>query len=369
MTIGRWNSPWSLEKARQQAKVILYQSHVGIDAGKEKERSRLRGTTLSEMLDEYLLHVKRKKKLATYQNYEQAIRLRIKPRLGSKIVRELTEADIEDLHSHLCKMPRMANLTVAVLSAALTWGKRKGYADTGRAICIGVERYREVERKRYLTSDEARRLGEVMQKSEAEGLESTHSIALLWLIVFTGARRDEIRTLKWSYVDQERRCLRLPDSKTGPKTIVLNSFAWKILSNVPRVGQNPYVFVGVKDNQPLNNIYKPWHRIRKEAGLGDVRIHDLRHTFGLKAVDAGGATRVIMELLGHKTESMSRRYTHVSDARTLELSEATGRLIATTMLPKSVDSFRARLRRRRLRVRREGGTGGNGLIPIEAGTT
>ncbi len=115
---------------------------------------------------------------------------------------------------------------------------------------------------------------------------------------------------------------------------------------------NPYVFVGMKDDQPLNNIYKPWHRIRKEAGIEDVRIHDLRHTFGHKAVDAGGTTRVIMELLGHKTEAVSRKYTHVSDARTLELSEATGRLIAATMIPDAEPSFTTLLKRRPLRLRR-----------------
>lgn len=352
MTIGRWNSPWTLEKARQQAEVVLYQRHLGIDAGKEKEKDRVRGKTLSEMLDEYLVHVKKKKKEATYISYEHCIRLKIKPRLGSKIVRELTEADVEDFHGYWSKQPRVANLTVAVLSAALSWGKRKGYTEAGRAICIGVERYREVERKRYLTSEEAKRLGEVLRRFETEGQESMHAVALLWLIIFTGARRDEIRTLKWSYVDRERRVLMLPDSKTGAKTIVLNSFAWKALSKVERIGTNPYVFVGLKKDQPLNNIYKPWHRIRREAGLEDVRIHDLRHTFGHKAVDAGGTTRVIMELLGHKTEAVSRKYTHVSDERTLELAEATGRLIAATMMPEPQGRSRALFKRRPLVLRR-----------------
>ena len=180
-----------------------------------------------------------------------------------------------------------------------------------------------------------------------DGSEPPHVIAALWLIIVTGARRNEVLTLKWCSVDLERRALKLPDSKTGPKTILLNIYAIDVLKGVPKVKGNPFVFVGQVAGQHLVNIAKPWKRIRDLADLPGLRLHDLRHSFGNRAIDAGGSTRVLGVPLGHNDEDTTQRYAHVSDSRALHLVDETGRLIAESM-----DLARPKRKLRFRRIRR-----------------
>ena len=77
---------------------------------------------------------------------------------------------------------------------------------------------------------------------------------------------------------------RLCDAKTGAKTIPLNGPALEVLANTARVEGNPYVIVGTGEGAHLTDLQKPWRRVRKAAGLEDVRIHDLRHTFASERV-------------------------------------------------------------------------------------
>jgi len=108
-------------------------------------------------------------------------------------------------------------------------------------------------------------------------------------LLFTGARLSEILTLKWAFVDFERSLLLLPDSKTGQKIVRLNQHAAAVLHKLPRIADNPYVIAGRRAGSHLINLQKPWRRIRALAGLDDVRIHDLRHSFA--SVAAASAHR------------------------------------------------------------------------------
>ncbi len=136
--------------------------------------------------------------------------------------------------------------------------------------------------------------------------------AAVRLLLFTGARLSEILTLRWSEVDFDNGLLRLPDSKTGAKTIYLPPPAIEVLRTLPRIDGDPHVICGAKSGAHLVNLEKPWRQVRKAADLGDVRLHDLRHTFASVAARNGLSLPVIGALLGHSQPATTARYAHPS---------------------------------------------------------
>ena len=156
------------------------------------------------------------------------------------------------------------------------------------------------------------RLGDVLKQCEHEGLEPQSAINLIRLLVFTGCRLSEIQTLKWDYVDLENGVLRLPDSKTGVKTVHLGPPALKVLIGIERLDDNPWVIPGKYANTHLQEPQRPWRRIRARAGLDDVRIHDLRHTFASVAVSSGQGLPMIGQMLGHTQVQTTARYAHLA---------------------------------------------------------
>jgi integrase len=130
--------------------------------------------------------------------------------------------------------------------------------------------------------------------------------------VFTGARLGEILGLQWSWIDFERGEARLPDSKTGAKTLHLPPPALAVLAELPRIEGNPHVIPGGVAGSALANLQKPWRAIRRAAGLDDVRIHDLRHAFASVAASSGMSLLVIGKMLGHTQAQTTQRYAHLA---------------------------------------------------------
>ena len=135
------------------------------------------------------------------------------------------------------------------------------------------------------------------------------------LLIFTGCRLSEIQTLKWDYIDWHMRTLRLPDSKTGAKVIPVSQHVIDLLLQIRNHHEPPddneYVIYGTLLNAQLNDLQAPWRRIRKVAGLEDVRIHDLRHSFASFAVSSGHSLPMIGKLLGHTQVQTTARYAHL----------------------------------------------------------
>ena len=156
-------------------------------------------------------------------------------------------------------------------------------------------------------------------------------MALIRLLILTGARRGEILSLKWGEVNFERGCLELSDSKTGEKEVFLPPAALQVLHELPRVESNPHVIVGARQGAHLVNIKDPWSIIRSAAGLDDVRLHDLRHSFASVGARGGMSLPVIGALLGHRETSTTARYAHLSDDPLRTAADAIGREIADAM--------------------------------------
>ena len=216
------------------------------------------------------------------------------------------------LHDALRATPAAANAAVDTLSRMINRAEAWGMVPEGGNPCRFVARYKERKCERFLTEAEFRRLGRALRALEAGGRLSAHGAAALRLLMLTGCRRNEIATLRWEDVRLEARELRLPDSKTGPRIVPLSPKAAAVLAALPRVAGNPWVFPGRKPGARLSNLNEHWSRVRTHAGLPDVRLHDLRHSFASRALALGEGLPAIGRLLGHAQAETTARYAHLA---------------------------------------------------------
>ena len=211
------------------------------------------------------------------------------------------------------------------MSKFFNWCEKFGYREEGKNPCRFIEKYKETPRQRFLSTDEQETLARTLSKLESQNRISSYAINAFRLLILTGARLGEIKTLKWDYVDFQQGILKLPDSKTGAKLIYLNDAAKDVLANIIRQTENPYVICGAMPGQHIVNLQKSWRIIRREADMDDVRIHDLRHTFASVAVMEGMSLPVLGALLGHSQPRTTARYAHLAINPLREASNMVGK--------------------------------------------
>jgi integrase len=307
-TIGRHGSPWTPDTARAEARRLSAAVEAGADPMTEKSADRA-APTVSALAERFLTeHAFAKRKPATAAQYRRLFEKYILPEIGRMKMADVARRDIMRLHTSMSALPYQANRTLAVVSAFFTFSERIGARPDGANPARHVERFREEPRERMLSADELARLGDALDETK----ESPFVVALIKLLVFTGARLGEILTLEWNQVDFERREARLADSKTGRKTIHLSLAALEILTNLPRLADNPHVIPGDKPGGHFIGVQRPWQRIRAAAGLEGLRIHDLRHAFASVAASSGMALPIIGKLLGHTQAATTQRYAHLA---------------------------------------------------------
>jgi integrase len=331
VTIGRLGSPWTVETARREALRILSEAAAGRDPVESKRARQADTTRFEGIVEDFLAQHGTKLKQKSLSSYRGLFDQHIKPALGDRRISEINRADVAKLHARHASKPRTANYAVAVLSKMMSWAEQQGLRPDGSNPCRRIEKYKEIKRDRFLSPEEFARLGSALSEVERTAEQGTFIIAAIRLLILTGARLSEVLTLKWSYVDEHRRALVLPDSKTGAKTIPLNQHALNVLASLPRMEHNPYVLPGQITGKHLVNLQKPWRAIRKRAGLDDVRLHDLRHSFASMGVSVGGSLPVIGRVLGHTQPQTTARYAHVADKLASDLVEAAGAQIAEAM--------------------------------------
>ena len=338
LTIGRHGSPWTPDTARTEAK-----KRLGAVAGRKSSFDAQSDPSSSPTLEEFsriyleryaLLHKKPRSVAEDRRNLE----LHILPILGGKKLAEITAGDIAQFHTLRGLCPANANRCLALLSHIFSIGAKWGAIPPGINPCRGIKRFREGIRERFLSADEVVSLGRILAEVESTGAtgasnEDWRAVNIIRLLVYTGARLSEILTLQWGWIHWEGGFARLPDSKTGTKSVPLPQPALDVLRKVSNEYGRPskFVFPGTRSGTYFTGIQKPWQRIRLKAGLPDVRIHDLRHCFASTAVAHGESLYLVGAVLGHRTTSTTQRYAHLAMQPILDSANRTSSRLAALL--------------------------------------
>ena len=320
------------EKARVKAKSLLAGVQDGADPATERKEA-LNAPTMAELTEQYMdEYAMPRKKPSSVEQDERNIRCHILPALGrNKKAADVSRQDVMKMVNGLKDTPGASNRARAVLSKMMELAEVWGIRPPNSNPCKHVKKYPESKRERFLTMEEFNRLGETLAEAEQQNVESPQAIAAFKLLIFTGCRRGEILGLRWDEVDQERQCLRLTDSKTGPKVVHLNAPALQVLQGIERKEGSPWVIPGRNPQDCLVDLKGPWRRIRKKAGLDGLRIHDLRHSFASVGAAGGVPLQMVGLMLGHAQASTTERYSHLAPDPVKTANEVIGQRIAAAM--------------------------------------
>ena len=325
------------DEARTKAREILARAHLGDDFADERDKVR-ESQTVAQLIDAWsrdgVLTNRRTGARRSEVNVVGEIALanhHIRPLIGSRKVDSLTKGDIQRLRTqiatgesrtrrkgrkrgliHVSGGDGTATRTIRLLSSILSYAVDMGLIASNPA--LGVKLAPGGQRHRYLSPEELRRLGAVLDQPMNSQAAAT-AATIIRLLILTGARRGEIEGLKWSEVDFQFGMLRKETSKTGAKVIPLARAALQILEDQRQwaSGNQVWVFPGQKGEGHFDSLNKEWSRIRIAAGISDVRLHDLRHTYASFGAAGGVGLPLIGGILGHRQASTTQRYAHLAD--------------------------------------------------------
>jgi integrase len=314
LTLGRYGE-LTPEQARQLAHKRLVEIHEGRDPVAER-RQLQQAPTWHDLEQLYLTrHAARKKSKANDEAILNHHLSHLRPRKLSTISREV----IARLHTKIGTepssvirpgravqrpMPRQANSTLALIRSMWNLGQDWGLIPPGPNPCLRIKKFPEVSRERFVKPEELPRLWKALQAEPNVFVRAAFFVGLL-----TGARRNEVLTMQWADLDLAQGTWTIPTTKAGRSHVVPIPFpVIQELKKLPRFEGNPYVFPGRWHRRHLINVSKPWRRIRQQAGLHDVRLHDLRRTVGSWMVAAGASLPLIGKALGHSNVSTTQVY-------------------------------------------------------------
>ena len=302
----------SLESASLEARALLVSRRSGDEPSPVIPEVLLFETVAEEVFRRYGRHWKPRTRAVNAGYYKN----QILPWFKGRSISDITRQDVQQWFVSLHVTPVAADRSAPVLSVILRESEAYGYRPVGSNPCTGIRRYRRCGRERFLTPEEIRCLSLVLDRHRGDHPQESSIIRLLLL---TGCRKSEILTLRWSEYREGKLFLR--DSKTGPRTVWLSSGARRIFDGLPRTG--PWVFPSPRSNWHLSAgpLESYWRAVRVEAGIRDVRCHDLRHSYASVALAHGETILTIGRLLGHNDPATTLKYTHLTDSAVHEAAE------------------------------------------------
>ena len=299
------------DQARAAAERLRGLKRQGLDPAADRD-SHKSAPTFDAVAARFVIeHVRPKLKPRTCAHYEEIINRLIRPRFSSWRVSAVTEADVALWHAALSETPTTANRALAILSSLMSWAVRRKLSQENP--CRSVRRYREQPINRYPTTTDLALILTAVDELSREGALNPFFAAGVSVMAMTGARRSEIFEAQWQWLDIERRCLTLPDSKTGAKIIFLPTAALDLIVALPRMAGCRWIFPSMKTDRPFVNFQAQWKPVLKRAAVGSWRLHDLRHGFASAAVAAGTPIFVVGKQLGHSRSATTYRYAHLGD--------------------------------------------------------
>jgi integrase len=334
--------------ARKKALSILGDIADGDDPTAAREAAS-RHMTVAELCVLYLAEGCSDKKPSTLATDRGRIERHIKPLLGKRDIFDIKRRDVDQFMRDVADGKTKADIktgkqgraivrggkgtasrTVGLLGGIYSFAVERGIVDQNQV--RGIKRYKDKRVERFLSEDELSRLGVALANAEASGAVSLYAIVAIRLLLLTGARKGEILSLQWEWIDFERGIIFLPDSKTGMKPIFMSAPVMQILSELPRMTDNPYVICGEHQGSHIKDLKRTWNRVRVDAGLQSLRLHDLRHHFASVGAMGGLSLPMIGKLLGHSRSETTARYSHLADDPVRRANDEIGNRIQSSML-------------------------------------
>ena len=342
------------EQARRLALKKLGAVAGGEDPLDDKKRVRA-GKTVGQICDWYLEEAeagrllgrsRKPLKPTTLKNDRARIDQHIKPLLGSRSLRTLTLGDIERMQAEIASGSTrvakrrkgrgatakggdgVAGRTVATLRAILSHAKRWELIERNPA--LGVRQIASRKRTRRLSEDEISALGAAMQEAQRLGGNPV-GLAAVTLLLMTGFRRGEGLGLRYEWLTG--RAVNFPDTKTGPQTRIIGKAARAMIGSQRRSERQVFVFPSDRADTHLVAADKTMARLCHLAGLTDVTLHTLRHTFASVAADLGYSELTIAGLLGHATLGVTQRYVHLDKALLVAADDVSAHMVELLLKP------------------------------------
>jgi len=304
----------TVSEARDQARGLLASMRSGQPDGE---------TLFETVAEEAFRRHGRQWKPTTLSVNRNYLDKHILPRFAGQRIADITPQDVRDWFAAMHATPVSADRSMPVLSVIMTVAEADGLRPEGSNPCREIKRYRRQNRDRFLSDTEFGRLGVVLRRAAPSA-----AVSLIRLLALTGCRSSEIRTLRWA--DYRDGHLFLRDGKTGPRTVWMSEAARAILDALPRTSS--WVFPSVKSDNPMpaNTLTAAWFRLRAEAGLEDVRLHDLRHSYASVAITSGETVLAVGRLLGHRNPETTLKYAHHAEADAERAATTMGAVLGGT---------------------------------------
>ncbi|KAF0279165.1 tyrosine-type recombinase/integrase [Spiribacter aquaticus] len=327
--LGRIGS-MSLGDARKAAQKANGRIAMGHDPREEKATQRAT-PTVSAFIDESFMPYLKSYKRDWYTDWS-LIKNHIRPPIGDLHMDEVRRQHLVDLFTRhqVGHKPGSTNRVIVLVrhlfNCAVKWEVPGVTKNPSKGIPLVAN---ENQRQRFLTVEEAQRLMAAVEQSDSPMLK--YIVAMLLL---TGARRNEVLHARWQDIDFNSRQWLIPKTKSArTRYIPLSDAALRLIEQVPRVEGCEYIFANPKTGKPFVQIWYPWDTARKRAGLDDLRIHDLRHSYASFLVNAGRSLYEVQHLLGHARPVTTQRYAHLAQETLFEASNQAAAAMGDCVMP------------------------------------
>lgn len=310
----------SFEKAKAAALKLRSRVVLGEDPSEERKTKRIIPTLAEFCHDRYMPFVKGYKR--SWDSDDSYLRNHLLPKFGSCHLDEIKQEAVIEFHHGMRASgyaPATANRMVILLRYIFNLGKKwkiPGVENNPTAGVVLLEANNA--RERYLSSEETQRLVVVLQDSDNQQLKF-----IVPLLLLLGCRKRELLDSTWGDFDLARRLWRIPMTKSGKaRHVPVSDTVVQLLGQLPRWPDCPYVVPNPKSKKPYVSIFASWDTARKKAGMPELRMHDLRHSFASFLVNSGRSIYEVQKLLGHTQLKTTQRYSHLSPETLLNAADA-----------------------------------------------
>lgn len=319
----------TLNQARQIARTTLNQIATGQDPCAERKAARSVPTFAAFVDEQYLPHVKNYKR--SWGTDVSLLNNHLLPRFAKRYMDDITRQDIVKMHlerkaagAAAGSANRLLIMMRFIFNLALRWEVPGVKENPTKNVPLMPE---DNKRERYLSSDEARVLYGSVCKSDNQMLKY-----IVPMLILTGARKREVLDAKWEDFDLDRRLWRIPTTKLGkPRHVPISDGVMSLLGSVPRVQEVVHVFANPTTGKPYVSIFAAWNTARARAGMPEVRVHDLRHSFASLLINSGRSLYEVQKLLGHTQVKTTQRYAHLAPQTLLDASNAATLAVGAVM--------------------------------------